>query len=351
MISVELSELLADFGRLIGHVEETGERVRVTDGDEPMGVLVPAAELAELEHFAQRVRGRRERRPRSKAGREHPLGPEQQSPYVRYVHTDGVRMTFTRDHAIVAELRSVEELAWLENNARIGRQSYIPPEQAAAFEEFLARQPLAGDGIAWIADRWKGQEPFTVLEFIKGPAPEDVALAYGADVQDINDELMLHQVWERDKREGTDDVYRVLVFGSELGWTWLGYHDLGDAFSRSLDPPPSQQITLTAIEPKAIYDFRYYRDGVYQNPFPLEDDLDEQRDMYELIWYTPGEPPFEPNAPLDFLNTYIRVAEKVSGWTGGIPLFFAGLERAFDLSLPRDAITSGQVRCARPTRR
>jgi hypothetical protein len=190
-----------------------------------------------------------------------------------------------------------------------------------------------------------------VLEFVKGRAAEDVALAYGADPRDVSDGLLLHQVREQDEREGTDDLLRVLVFGEAAGWTWLGYHDFDDAFSRRLDPPPAQQITLTATTAKAIYDFVYTEDGVYQDPYPLEGGADEQHSMYELAWYTPGEPPFAPDAPLGFLNAHIRRAEKVTDWTDGIPLFFAGLERAFGLSLPREAITSGHVRCARPARR
>lgn len=349
MDSVELSDVPADFGRLVGRVEETGERVSVTDGGEPAGVLLPAAELAELEHFAQRFHGGP--RPRPRTVQDRPLGPEQQGPYVRYAHTDGVRMTFTRERVTVAELRSVDELEWLETNARIGRQGSMDPKQAAAFEEFLARQPPVGDGIAWIARDWRQQEPFTVLEFIKGPTPEEVALAYGADPQDVTDGLLLHQVRERDDREGTDDLLRVLAFGEGGEWTWLGYHDFGNAFSRPLDPPPAQQIKLTATMARGIYDFSYSKDGVYQNPFPVEDSADTRRDMYELIWYTPGETPFAPNAPLGFLNPHIRRAEEATDWTDNVALFFAGLERAFGLSLPRDGITSGHVRCARPAPR
>ncbi len=80
MIRVELREVLAGFGRLIGRVEETGERMRVMDGGEPLGVLLPAAELAELEHFAQRSQGGP--RPGSRAVRDCPIGPEQQGPPV-----------------------------------------------------------------------------------------------------------------------------------------------------------------------------------------------------------------------------------------------------------------------------
>ncbi|MEU6995504.1 prevent-host-death family protein [Streptomyces sp. NPDC046465] len=349
MDNVELSAFIADFGPLVGRVEETGERLGVIDDGVPTAVLLPAAELAEIEHFGQRADGGARHRPRPV--RKSSFGPERQGPYVRYMHADGVRMTFVRDRAVVAELRSVAELDWLDDRAARGRQGYMDPKQAAAFEEFLARQRPVGDGIAWIADSWRGQDPFTVLEFIKGPPTEDIVLAYGADPQDLADGLTLRQVEERDARDGTDDLNRVLVFGEEAGWTWLGYHDFDHAFSRSLDTPPAQQITLTATMAKAIYDFSYSEDGVYQNPYPLEDgEAETQRDMYELIWYTPGEPPFVPDAPLSFLNPHIRRAEEANEWTGGIPLFFAGLERAFGLSLPRDEITSGQVRCARPAR-
>lgn len=50
-------------------------------------------------------------------------------------------MTFTRGRAVVAELRAAEWLSWLEQQATFGRQEYMDPEQAAAFTEFLARQP------------------------------------------------------------------------------------------------------------------------------------------------------------------------------------------------------------------
>ncbi|WP_327713273.1 type II toxin-antitoxin system prevent-host-death family antitoxin (plasmid) [Streptomyces sp. NBC_00464] len=351
MDNVELSDALADFAGLVRRVEETGKRVCVVEGGEPTSVLLPAAELAELEHFAQRARDGARHRPRSRSGQGHPFGPDPQAPYIRYVHADGGRMTFVRDRVVVAELRSVAELDWLEDRARTARQGYMPPKQAAAFEEFLARQGPVGDGMAWIAGSWRCQEPFTKLVFIKGPTAEDVALAYGADPQDIADGLLLHQVEERDAREGTDDLTRVLAFGEENGWTWLGYHDVDHAFSRSLDPPPEQRITLSATMAKGIYAFSYFEDGVYQNPFPIEDGAEDRRDMYELIWYTPGEAPFAPEAPLSFLNLHLRIAEKANNWPDNIALFFEGLERAFGLTLPRKAITSGNVRCAHPTRR
>ncbi|WP_328946499.1 type II toxin-antitoxin system Phd/YefM family antitoxin [Streptomyces sp. NBC_00250] len=143
MKSVELTDLVEDFGRFVALVEETGERVGVTVYDEPPRVLLPAAELADLEYWA--LRGRGALLPRQDAAPERPPGPEQQGPYVRYAHADGVRMTFTRDRAVVAELRSAAELDRLEEWARHGRQGYMDPKQLAAFEEFLARQPPVGE--------------------------------------------------------------------------------------------------------------------------------------------------------------------------------------------------------------
>ncbi|MFK8845571.1 hypothetical protein [Streptomyces sp. Ac-502] len=37
------------------------------------------------------------------------------------------------------------EMEWLEEQAKYGRQGFMDPEQAAAFEEFLARQPPVGE--------------------------------------------------------------------------------------------------------------------------------------------------------------------------------------------------------------
>ncbi|MGA5135297.1 type II toxin-antitoxin system Phd/YefM family antitoxin [Streptomyces olivoreticuli] len=112
MNRVELTNAVEVFGRLVALVEESGERMGLTVGGELAGVLLPAAELAELEHWAQRGYGAPI--PLPDAAQERPPGPEQQGPYVRYVHVDGVRMTFTRDRVVVAELRSAGDLDWLE---------------------------------------------------------------------------------------------------------------------------------------------------------------------------------------------------------------------------------------------
>ncbi|MFE5484690.1 type II toxin-antitoxin system Phd/YefM family antitoxin [Streptomyces sp. NPDC056527] len=143
MDDVEPTDVSEDFARLVALVEETGERVSVTEGGEPAWVLLPAAELAGLEHWAQRAYGALPLPP--DRAHELPPGPEEQGPYVRYTHADGVRMTFTRGRVVVAELRSTRDLAWLEEWARNGRQGYMDPKQAEAFAEFLARQPPVGE--------------------------------------------------------------------------------------------------------------------------------------------------------------------------------------------------------------
>ncbi|GAA0592860.1 hypothetical protein [Streptomyces crystallinus] len=57
MKSVELANAVEDFERLASLVEESGERVNVTAGGQLVGVVLPAAELAELEYWAQRETG------------------------------------------------------------------------------------------------------------------------------------------------------------------------------------------------------------------------------------------------------------------------------------------------------
>ncbi|MET9553248.1 type II toxin-antitoxin system Phd/YefM family antitoxin [Streptomyces sp. NPDC006645] len=142
MRTVQLTDVVADFGRLvalIALVEETGERVGITTEDERLRVLLPAAELAELEYWARRGDGAP--LPLPDAAPERPPGPERQGPYTRYVHVDGVRTTFTRGRAVVAELWFADDLHWLEGRAEQGRQGYMEPKQSAAFADFLARQP------------------------------------------------------------------------------------------------------------------------------------------------------------------------------------------------------------------
>lgn len=175
--SAELADVVGDFERLASLVEETGERVSITAGGELVGVVLPAAELAELEHWAQRGSGAP--LPVPDASLESVPGPEQQGPYTRYVHADGLRMTLTRDRVIVAEMRSAGDLAWLEERARQGRQGYMDPKQSAAFAEFLASQPPS------VLPKDQSQAP--------EPRPEEIAVRQVTDAwQRIETWLRVH---------------------------------------------------------------------------------------------------------------------------------------------------------------
>ncbi|MCX4906697.1 hypothetical protein [Streptomyces sp. NBC_00878] len=72
-------------------------------------------------------------------------GPKEYGPYIRYVRSDGSRVSFARSGVVVAVQLTADEAAWLEDSAMHTRQGYMGPKQAAAFEEFLARQPPAGE--------------------------------------------------------------------------------------------------------------------------------------------------------------------------------------------------------------
>ncbi|MER5462512.1 type II toxin-antitoxin system prevent-host-death family antitoxin [Streptomyces sp. NPDC002668] len=81
MNSVELTDAVEDFGRLVALVEETGERMTLTEDGLPASVLLPAAEL---EHWAQRAYGALI--PLPDTAEERPPGPAQHGPYTRPVH-------------------------------------------------------------------------------------------------------------------------------------------------------------------------------------------------------------------------------------------------------------------------
>ncbi|MBL1083596.1 type II toxin-antitoxin system Phd/YefM family antitoxin [Streptomyces actinomycinicus] len=141
-MDVELVEGAGELESLIAKVEKTGERVRLTADNEPARVLLPAAELAELEYWA--ARQHRGARPASEPAHQCPPGPTAYGPYVGYSHPHG-GMTVTRGRVVVAELRDAETVAWLEEQAMYGRQGYMGPKQSAAFAEFLARWAPVGD--------------------------------------------------------------------------------------------------------------------------------------------------------------------------------------------------------------
>lgn len=148
-----------DYERLVSLVETTGERVVLTDADVPVSVLFPAGAVAELEHWARAdhptpapIPQGPEEDDASETSwdvgrlRIEPLAhPQEHGPYVRYVRADGRRVSFARGGTVVAVQLTADEAAWLEGQATRARQGFMDPKQAAAFAEFLARQPPAGE--------------------------------------------------------------------------------------------------------------------------------------------------------------------------------------------------------------
>jgi hypothetical protein len=149
-----------DYERLVSLVESTGERVVLTEGDVPVSVLLPAGVVTELEHWARAgfpepasVRQDPEEEVDANETawdvgrlRVEPLArPRKYGPYTRYVRADGRRVSFARGGMLVAVQLNADEAAWLQEKAMYARQGHMDPGQAAAFEEFLARQPPAGE--------------------------------------------------------------------------------------------------------------------------------------------------------------------------------------------------------------
>ncbi|MFJ6011704.1 type II toxin-antitoxin system Phd/YefM family antitoxin [Streptomyces sp. NPDC092952] len=152
-----------DYERLVSLVESTGERVVLAEHGVPVSVLFPAGQVAEWEHWARAEPPAPEPVPQEEdeegEGDDEEDGPEwevgrlrvepladpvEYGPYVRYVRGDGRRVSFARDGAVVAVQWGAEDAVWLRDRARQARQGYMSPQQAAAFEEFLARQPPVG---------------------------------------------------------------------------------------------------------------------------------------------------------------------------------------------------------------
>ncbi|NEC85322.1 type II toxin-antitoxin system Phd/YefM family antitoxin [Streptomyces sp. SID12501] len=148
-----------DYERLVSLVESTGERVVLTDADVPVSVLFPAGTVAELEHWARAdypvpapIPHEEEEDDADdmavdvgRLGAESSARPQEYGTYTRYVRADGRRASFTRGGMVVAVQLTADEAAWLKETAMYVRQGYMDPNQSAAFVEFLARQPPAGD--------------------------------------------------------------------------------------------------------------------------------------------------------------------------------------------------------------
>ncbi|WP_329204260.1 type II toxin-antitoxin system Phd/YefM family antitoxin [Streptomyces sp. NBC_00683] len=148
-----------DYERLVSLVESTRERVVLTEADTPVSVLFPAEAVAELEHWARADYPVPASLPQDEEGedangttwdvgrlRVEPLArPQEYGPYTRYVRADGRRVPFARGGTVIAVQLPADEAAWLADKTLHARQGYMDPEQAAAFEEFLARQPPVGE--------------------------------------------------------------------------------------------------------------------------------------------------------------------------------------------------------------
>ncbi|MFF3459209.1 type II toxin-antitoxin system Phd/YefM family antitoxin [Streptomyces sp. NPDC002730] len=104
MNSIELTDAVQDFGRLVALVEETGERVTLTEDGLPVSVLLPAAELAFAEFLARQPPVGEQKglvRSGQPAGRERPqaAGRDHSSPpvarHVNRVVQDGCDAVIT----------------------------------------------------------------------------------------------------------------------------------------------------------------------------------------------------------------------------------------------------------------
>ncbi|MET7683599.1 hypothetical protein [Streptomyces sp. NPDC005423] len=210
------------------------------------------------------------------------------------------------------------------------------------------RDPL--ERLAWIADSWREQDPYTHLAFFRGEniSAEHIALLHGADPAQIAAGTRLADLRSMDG--GTFDHWDIVretcCYGQAGDWAFLMYHE-----TPGFGPDPealarlgvTEAVHLSATSAKAIYTFDYMRDGRR---------IDDDWGVLELIWYDRGRAPYFRGGQLDFLNQAIRRAElDHPELTSEFELYFHALEDAFDLQLPRQDIQEGTVRAARWTRR
>ncbi|MFF4749103.1 hypothetical protein ACWD5R_35365 [Streptomyces sp. NPDC002514] len=210
------------------------------------------------------------------------------------------------------------------------------------------RDPL--ERLAWIADSWREQDPYTHLAFFRGESisAEQIALLHGADPAQIAAGTRLADLRSMDG--GTfnywDIVWETCCFGQAGGWAFLMYHEtpgFGPDVEALARLGVTETVHLSATSAKAIYTFDYMRDGRR---------IDDDWGVLELIWYDRGRAPYFRGGQLDFLNQAIRRAElDHPELTSEFELYFHALEDAFDLQLPRQDIQQGTVRAAQWARR
>ncbi|MFI0242332.1 hypothetical protein [Streptomyces sp. NPDC016845] len=149
------------------------------------------------------------------------------------------------------------------------------------------RDPL--ERLAWIAESWREQAPYTRLAFFRGQevSAERNALLYGADPAQIAARTRLAGLCDMDG--GAFDNWGVACktccFGRAGGWAFLMYHETPD-----WEPGPealarlgvTERVHLTATSAKAVYTFDYLRDGRR---------VDDDWGILELIRYDRGRAP------------------------------------------------------------
>ncbi|MGW8331071.1 hypothetical protein ACWGLE_24615 [Streptomyces sp. NPDC055897] len=210
------------------------------------------------------------------------------------------------------------------------------------------RDPL--EGLAWIAESWREQDPYTHLAFFRGDnisgdniSAEQIALLYGADPAQIAGGTSLADLRGTDggTRDFWDIVWETCCFGQAGSWAFLMYHEapgFGPAPEALAQLGVTETVHLTATSAKAIYTFDYMRDGRR---------IDDDWGVLELIWYERGCAPYFRGGQLDFLNQAVRRAElDHPELISEFELYFHALEEAFDLRLPQHEIQEGTVRAA-----
>ncbi|MEW2620524.1 hypothetical protein [Streptomyces sp. NPDC048106] len=208
------------------------------------------------------------------------------------------------------------------------------------------RDPL--EGLAWIAESWREQDPYTTLAFFRA-APgssvdaERLALLYGADPAQVAAGTRLKDLRAVDGgRAHWDRQWESCCFGQAGGWTFLLHHDTPPGSFADKEAYEAlgikESVWLTATSAKAIYTFDYIRDGRR---------VDDGWGALELIWYEHGRAPYLRGGELDFLNRAVRRAElDHPELTSTFDLYFHALEESLGLRLPRRDFAEGEVRAA-----
>ncbi|MDX2646990.1 hypothetical protein PV341_26165 [Streptomyces sp. PA03-1a] len=274
----------------------------------------------------------------------------------------------TRDLDQVLYFAAEEAVARLAEHARsstLGLATNLVTEQAEMLDRIApawgrrfrsggidgtqASQPCGRDPLerlAWIADTWRDQDPYTHLAFFRGKdiSAEQIALLHGADLEQIATGMRLSDLrgMEGSGRNYWDIAWESCCFGQAGDWVFLMYHETPPgirvdhaALSRL---GVTETVELSATAAKAIYDFTYTCDGRR---------IDDGRGMLELIWYKEGRAPYYRGGQLDFLNQAIRRAElDHPELIDTFDLYFHALDDALGLQLPQQDIHAGTIRAA-----